>query len=190
MRKAENKPQTDDTQAPTAEAPARAEPAPPMQRKEREAPPPGATERKLQPMAPIRLAEADQKRRKLIGDADEGALVDDLRDPAYWAHVAQQLRPWDEVRVRAHDGTWYADCLVLEAGRNWARMHIERVEYLTTADVAITQADTLSPYEITHRGPRAMWSVIRKSDRAVQVEGLQTMQQAADWLKERLKAGV
>lgn len=145
-------------------------------------------ERKMTPADPQRFADAEFKQNRHVLDASEGTNVQDLTDPGYWAHLGQRLKPWSEIMVRANDGLWYARLIVLEAGRNWAKVHVERVEYLTTAEVAITQADSMSPYEIKFRGPHSQWSVIRKSDQAVVHEGDATIDGAVAWLKGRLQA--
>lgn len=137
---------------------------------------------------PQRFQGAEFKRNQYILDAGEGVKPADITEPGYWAHLGERLRAWDEVQVRANDGLWYARVLVLEAGRNWAKVHIERVEYLTTAEVAITQADAMSPYEVKWRGPHSQWSVIRKADSAVVHEGSPTIDGAVQWLKGRLQA--
>jgi hypothetical protein len=147
-----------------------------------------AEDRKVDALDPLRFHGAEFKRNQYIATAGEGVKPVDISDPGYWAHLGAKLRPWDEIMVRANDGLWYARLIVLEAGRNWAKVHVESVTYLTTAEVAITQADAMSPYEVTYRGPHSKWSVIRKQDRAVVHEGSETMDAAMTWLKERLKA--
>lgn len=149
---------------------------------------PPKAERKMEPADPQRFADAEFKRNQHVLDASEGTQVSDLTEPGYWAHLGERLRPWAEIMVRANDGLWYARVIVLEAGRNWAKVHVEHVEYLTTAEVAITQADAMSPYEIKYRGPHNQWSVIRKADQAVVHEGSGTIDGAVTWLKGRLQA--
>ena len=41
--------------------------------------------------------------------------------PDFWGHIAAKLRPYDEIKVRCDDGTFYAQLLVL-AGRGSASM--------------------------------------------------------------------
>lgn len=149
---------------------------------------PAPEDRKLVPADPQRFQGAEFKRAQYILDASEGTRPEDLAQPAYWVHLGEKLRPWAEIMVRANDGLWYARLIVLEAGRNWAKVHIEQVEHLSTAEVAITQADAMSPYEVKYRGPHNQWSVIRKADAAVVHEGSPTIDGAVAWLKGRLQA--
>lgn len=165
------------------------QPAPPAAAAEpADAPVEEKQEHVARPIEMTRVAEAEFKRTTWVMTAFEATDPKDLLKPEYWAHVSSKMRAWDRVEVRADDGTWYAEYLVLEAGRNWARMFLLEAYHLTTADVAQTQADAMSPYEVAHRGPHRMWSVIRKIDREVIHDGEQTMDGAVSWLRERLKA--
>ena len=149
---------------------------------------PPAAERKVTPMDEMRFKGAEYAREQWLVTAHENTTPKDLLEPSYWAHVATKLRPRARIEAWANDGTWLAEYVVLEAGRNWAKLHLLSVHHLTTADVAQTQADLLSAYEVTFRGGHCLWSVIRKIDREVVHEGEQTMDGAVAWLKERLKA--
>ena len=145
-------------------------------------------DRKIVPADPQRFQNAEFKRNQFVLDASEGARPEDVKDPAFWAHIGERLTPWAEIMVRANDGLWYARVIVMESGRNFARVHVENVHYLTTADVAMTKNDAFSPYEVVYRGPHNQWSVIRKSDRAVVHEGSQTEGAAHAWVRGRLQA--
>ena len=127
-------------------------------------------------------------RSEYLCTAHPNTTPEDLLAPEYWAHISAQLRPRDRIEAWANDGSWMAEYVVLEAGRNWARPHLLQVYHFTSGDQAMTQADAMSPYEILHRGPHCQWSVIRKVDREVMHEGEATMDGAVAWLKERLKA--
>lgn len=146
-------------------------------------------ERKVEQLNPIRMKEGQYERTVWVITAHENTYPQDFTDPAYWSHVASKLRPWDRIEARANDGTWYAELIVLEAGRNWARVQLLSAISLTTADIAMTQSNKLSAYEIVFRGPHSQWSVIRKADREVVHEGETTQGGAVNWLNERMKAG-
>ena len=144
--------------------------------------------RKAEQLQPIRMKPAEFARTVYVATAHANTIPEDLCKPEYWAHVASSLKPWDRLEVRADDGTWYAEGLVLEVGRGWSRCHLLKVENLSSIDVAQTQAIQLAGYEIQYRGEFSRWSVIRKSDRAVVREELGTQGSALDWVHERLKA--
>lgn len=147
-------------------------------------------DRKVEQLNPTRMKEAEFERQTYFAKAHENTHPEDLLDRAYWAHVATRLKPWDKVEVVANDGTWWAEFLVLEAGRTWAKVEMLRHKSLTASDVSASQATAMTPYEVVHRGTDSKWSVIRKSDRAVMHEGEETQGGAIDWLNDRLKAGI
>ena len=154
---------------------------------------PETTKPKQEPrLGPTAFAPAEFKRIIYSGIAERGVRPADVLDPSYWAYHAASLKPWDRVEVRAEDGTWYGEYLVLESSRTWAKMFPLRVVMLTPADVAETQAAKANEasasedsYQIKFRGPRK-WSVIRRSDNAVMVEELGSDKSAKDWLTNHL----
>lgn len=108
---------------------------------------------------------------------------EDVMDPAFWAHVAPTLKPWDVIRVHHEDGSWYLQALVVDAQKSGAQ-----VEILVSKDLrskVSIPAEILMRYEVVHRGPRG-WSVIRKSDRSVMVENHQTRGAADEWLRDNI----
>lgn len=147
-------------------------------------------DRKVEQMNPTRMSEAEFQRSIYVCTAHANTKPTDLLDPAYWAHVSAKLKPWDHLEVRADDATWYAEFIVLEAGRTWAKVHMLNCQSLTSADVAASQAASLTPYDVVYRGEHAKWSVVRKVDREVVHENEATQGGAIDWLNERLKAGL
>lgn len=148
-----------------------------------------AEERKVQPMDAIRFKGAEFVRTHYVCTAHEGTRPEDLLEPEYWAHVSEQMRPRTRVEAWANDGTWMLELVVLEAGRAWARLQVVAGPHqFTTADVAQTQAEMMSPYAIEYRGPHCKWSVIRKSDRQVLHEQEETRDGASGWLREHMKA--
>ncbi len=81
--------------------------------------------------------------------------------------------------MRVDDSTWLAEVLVLEAGRNWARMFLLNKWVLDTADIAQTVTDS---YQVTWKGPQYRWCVIRKEDKAMLAKEMNKTQ-AEDWLR-------
>lgn len=122
----------------------------------------------------------------------QGLKPEDLLVPAYWAHHAVKLRPMDEIRARAEDGTWIAYLVVLAAERTWARVAIDRVQRLTTADVSLTQANEeelkklKTEYSISYAGPNK-YRVVRKADKNVMKDGLEQKLDAERWLDGYLR---
>lgn len=116
-----------------------------------------------------------------------GVTLQDVLAPAFWAHHAMQLRPMDEIRARAEDGTWMAYLIVLDSSRTWAKVQLLSEHKLSTRDVSLSHAsdkavqDLIKAHKIIHRGPRK-WSVVRESDDAVIHQDEQTRPAAEAWL--------
>lgn len=151
---------------------------------------PAEPERKVEQINPTRMSEAEYQRSVFVATTHANTRPEDLLARDYWSHVAAKMKPWDRIEARANDGTWYAEYLVLEAGRTWAKVHMLQVTSLTSADVAMSQATAMLPYDVVFRGPHCKWSVVRKSDKEVMHEFEETQGGALDWLTERIKAGL
>lgn len=142
---------------------------------------------KIENLNPAHLQPAEYKRNVWIATAAKGVKPEDMTDPSYWANVAAKLKPWDKIEVRAEDGTWYQEFIVLDASRVWARVRsLVGPVMLGTADISQTLANQVeTQFEVLHRGPRG-WSVIRKADRAVMAENLSIKGDADKWLTANL----
>lgn len=125
----------------------------------------------------------------------QGVQPDDVLVPGFWAHHAVKLRPFDEIRVRAEDGTWLARYVVLDCSRTWAKVQQLSFHRLTTGQVAETQASELEvkafvdAHQVVHRGPHK-WSIVRKSDKAVLEQGIGVKDDAIAWLDKHARAQV
>jgi len=118
----------------------------------------------------------------------QGVAPEQLLNPAYWAHHAVKLRPMDEIRARAADGTWVAELIVLDCSRTWAKVKMLRMDRLTTGDVALTEASIaernafIEAHDVVLRGPHK-WCVVRRQDKVVVQEDLATKDAAKAWLE-------
>ena len=127
---------------------------------------------------------AEYERTVWIANIAHGLTLEDVLSRAYWSHVCAQMKPWDKVELRADDGTWYAEAIVLDCSRTWAQLHVICHENLTSADVAQSQAEIetkMSDYLVKWAGA-AKWRVIRKSDGAVLQDQIQQKPDAVAWL--------
>lgn len=148
-----------------------------------------APKRVARPIEPNRMRGGEFIRVIYCVTAFDDTQPEDLLVPEYWAHCAQTFKPWDRIEAVANDGTWWAELVVLESGRNWTRMHLMRKHNLTTADVAQSQMDSLLlAYDVKHRGPHCKWSVVRRSDKQVLHEFAETKASAEAWLNSHLAA--
>lgn len=138
-------------------------------------------ERGIPVMSPGRMRLAEYDRQDWVANVEVGVTVEECLEPAYWAHMAAQLKPYDHIEIRADDGTWVADLVVLGADRTWAKVALKEKYNLTTKDVSLTQA---SKHTVEWKGPQHRWAVIRTSDASMVKSSFQGKEDAAAWMKE------
>lgn len=113
-----------------------------------------------------------------------GTPFDALLEPSYWAHVAEKLRPYDEIVVMSEDMTYYARFLVLASSRMSAKVFLLHKWDLTGQTIE----DDATPFAVMWRGPHHKHAVVRMSDKqAVQV-GFDTREAATAWLAANLRS--
>ena len=128
---------------------------------------------------------AEHRKQHWVIDAEHGVTPAVLQDESYWANLASRMKPWDTLEVRTDDGSLWAEGLVLSCGRNYAKIHLLRVEKLMTRDVEqsqVAQAKTSLTFKWMHRGPRKH-SIVR-SDGQIMHEGADTKDLAVQWAKD------
>lgn len=139
---------------------------------------------------PNRIKQAEYERTVYVVTVEMGTTKEDLENPGFWAHFAAKFRPWDRLEVRCDDGSFYAEYLVLACDRVWAKVKELSYVSLTTSDISQTQAALQDGLEVKYRGPHLKHGVVRKTDGAILKEGMQTKQEAEQWLAEyRQKIG-
>lgn len=137
---------------------------------------------------------------------EDATTVQDVLRPEYWAHVAPTFSKdtWAFAIVELiwQDGSKYLEVMVMEAGNNYAK--VKTVNFIDFEKQSITfegntpirgeaveegqpEDEENDDYEVKHRGG-AKWSVLRKADKQVMVEGLASKADANTWLTEHLKA--
>ena len=66
-----------------------------------------AEDRKVEQLSPTRMTEAEYRRTVYVATAHANTNPEDLLAREYWSHVAEKLKPWDHIEVRANDGGFY-----------------------------------------------------------------------------------
>ena len=121
-----------------------------------------------------------------------GVTPEHLLVPGFWAHYGAKLKPLDEIRAHAEDGSWLARYLVLDCSRTWARVKQLEFHQLTTSDVALSQASEseyrafMMSHEVRYRGVHK-WCVVRLADSAVLIEGEGDKSKAVAWLEDHAR---
>lgn len=123
---------------------------------------------------PLRMSQAEGYKRNIWHlDVDVAVQPDDMVNPAYWAHVAQMLRPFDRIEAHAEDGSWFAEFLVRDAGVNWAKVALLRKNELEA--VSPERRGVLLPgYAVKWAGNFAKWRIVRESDNKVLFDKIPT----------------
>jgi len=130
---------------------------------------------------PMRMRLAEIERHDWVNNAEFGTTLDDVKEPGYWAHMAKQMTPYDHIECRVDDSTWLAHLLVLEVGRNWARVMVLNHWRLDGSDVA--QTILQEQFRIDWKGPQHKFAVIRVRDNAMISKEHRTREQAQDALR-------
>ena len=122
-----------------------------------------------------RFREADYQRTVWQATAEQGMVPDDLLEPSRWSLVSPQMQPFHRVEVVADDGSWWAEYLVTDATKLWAKLRILQVVQLDEA--AKSSSRQKDGFSVKYRGAKK-WSVIRDSDKSVMKDMLDTREDA------------
>jgi hypothetical protein len=128
---------------------------------------------------PSRIGLAEQLRQDWVVNAEQGTEIRDVLEPAYWAHCAQRMQPYDRIEVRQETGDWLLELLVLDLGRNWARVHVLHKHELAPVSDTMPVA---SLHKVEWKGPQHKHSVIRLSDSVLVKDGFADKLSAMTWM--------
>ncbi len=132
-----------------------------------------------------------------IIDAPPELAVDDLLRPESWAHIAYKLRQHDEIIIVPQGAPYRAHLIVLDAGKNSARVRLLDVTLLnaTTADAAVPEVAPLpdplpddAPLLVKYESPATRYCVFRKSDKAKLSGGHAEKAEALAWARDHMAA--
>lgn len=127
-----------------------------------------------------RIGLVEHRRQDWVAIADESHTLDDVMDPMYWAHVSGRFQQYDRIEVRQESGEWIVDLILVEVGRNYARV-------IVAAKHDLRGLESLAPaaavkHKVERKGDHKKWCVIRIADNALIQEGMLTKAQAEEWL--------
>lgn len=135
--------------------------------------------------AQFSLAELVRNRYSVTVDPDS-TLEDVLKEEAT-QHIAGQLRIGDILEVTPADQAWYAEIMVKDCGRNFAKFHtLQFVELVPTEPAGDTEK--ASAYAVSWGGPHQKHRVTRLADGAVLKDGFPDKKAAQAWIAEHEKA--
>lgn len=127
---------------------------------------------------PQRMSLREVVRQDWVVHAEAGTKVADVLDPQYWAHMAAQMQAFDRVEVLLETGDWLLELLVINAGRNWAQVHLLQRHELAKRAETMPQS---KKHEIVWKGPQLKWCVIRLADGEKIQSGMEKLA-AGEWL--------
>lgn len=134
-----------------------------------------------------RLTPAENARIIYQAVPEHGTTIDDMLKPEYWAHVAAKLRPTYRIEANAEDGSFFAEFIVRDAGRTWAKVVLLRQKFFD--DGADILSESAAPdFVINFRVGPQKWRVQRKSDKEVIRHGFATRAEAETWAKSHNQA--
>ena len=134
-------------------------------------------------ISPTRVALAEYDRQDWVATAEVGTTKEEVLDPAYWAHLAAKMKPYDKIEVRVDDGEWMMELVVLACDRTWAKVHM--LHFYQLAKVETKNMST--KHDPVWKGPHLKWCVIRNSDQTIVQEKLDSREAANVWIKEHEK---
>lgn len=121
--------------------------------------------------------------------AEAGTSIEDVMNPAFLANVAARLHPYDHIRVRVDTGEWYAELMVLDCGRTWAKLFkLGFYELVKSAENDGLSEGADAQYAVKFLGPHKKFCVVRRSDNEVIKEDLRTKTDANLWLSQYVLA--
>lgn len=139
----------------------------------------------MQKINVTRFRPADYQRTVWFANAETGMIPEDLLDPAAWGLVAEQLQPFHRIEVIADCGEWWAEYLVVDATKVWAK--VELLRKWARPDAALARDPQKAEYKVMNRGIKK-WSVVRLGDNAVIRDGFPTREAAEEHLEAHQKA--
>lgn len=127
-------------------------------------------------LATNRFLSAEFGRNIWVVTSEVGTPVKAMLDPGFWAHVSVQMAPRDRIEVTCEDNSFFAELLVVDAGKLFAKVAVIREVKLTN-----DEKSDLVDHVVSWGGNNHKWRVIRKGDRALIKGSFELKQDAELW---------
>ncbi len=131
-------------------------------------------------LMPDKIGLAEHKRNDWVVDIDPRLTIDEILEPAFWAHTAAALNPLDKIEARWEDGSRIVHMRVRFCERNYAKVKVVSVEELGSVISDIPEPS--KKHRVEWKGPMMRFAVIRLSDSEVVSKGHKTREEAAKWV--------
>lgn len=133
---------------------------------------------------PARFSLSEHVNCNWTATVQAGTALEDVLNPAFFANIANKLHPYDRIVVRVDTGEYYAELLVLDCARTWAKVFVLNKHALVKDETEMVEVD--NQYEVKHLGPHNKWCVIRKLDKETIKEQCTSRQEANLWLSQHI----
>jgi hypothetical protein len=134
---------------------------------------------KLPNLHPSGLKKGEHSRAVYFISPAPTVPYDAVLEPIYWKHVANGLRPGDQIEVWPEDGSYWALLLVSSAGDNTAKVEALIHKQITGA---VDEASLIEGYSISWRGPNGKYAVKRDADNNIVQSNFRTKEEAQTWM--------
>lgn len=112
------------------------------------------------PLKPTELHFAHHIRLQFVAQVPPETTLEDVTNPAFWAHHVQRLRPGAIIEVLSEDNSLDCELRVTEVGPTFAKVRVLR-NYTPAAAPAISH-DAPSDVEVGYGGKNDKWRVVHK----------------------------
>lgn len=130
--------------------------------------------------ADIKLHESTNNIWRAI--VPRGTQRERLLDSDLWATIAHDFLPYDKVIVVEAGRAFYAELLILEAGRGYC--HLEELSFHALPPLIVANTGMVPNHEICHLGPDDLYGVRRLSDGVMLGKGFRSSEEAMVFLTE------
>lgn len=139
-------------------------------------------------LQPVRAKLAEFQRAVFAITPEENTPFEALLSPHYWAHVSQTFRPGCKLEIYPPEGHYYAELLVRDCGRLFAKVAVIVKVDLTTVVVGEHQLDT-SAYRASYGGMTQKWCVHRVVDgkKETMKTELGDREEAEAWIRQHVR---
>lgn len=139
-------------------------------------------------LQPARCKLAEFQRSVFAITPEEDMPFDALLSPHYWAHVSASFRPGCKLEIYPPEGHYYAELLVRDCGRLFAKVALILKVDLTSVVVGEHALD-LSAYRASYAGINAKWCVHRVVDgkKETMKTELGDREEAEAWIRQHVR---
>lgn len=134
-----------------------------------------------------RLVQAEFARVVFHATPTPDTSHEDLLDPAYWSHVARDLKPGTLIQAMPEHSEWFAEYIVLSASTNWAKLALLRFVELAAPKADVPKAPAAA-HVVNWGGSIQKFRIVRTADKEVIKAGFDTKAQAETELASYEKA--